>query len=116
MSEAAKSLMMWLRLFKAISFDPGHIVKLQCDNSQTIGLLTKESPQLGTKLRHVDIHHHWLRQEIEAGRLPVEWTKTADMVADGLTKLLSRLKHLGFVRMLGMDDFAHLIQPSSSET
>jgi hypothetical protein len=113
MSEAAKSPMMWLRLFKAIQFDPGHQVTLQCDNSQTIGLLTKESPQLRTKLRHVDIHHHWLRQEVQAGRLPVTWTKTADMVADGLTKMLPRLKHMEFVRMLGMEDIGHLIQPSS---
>ena len=69
-----------------------------------------------TKLRHVDIHHHWLRQEVQAGRLLVEWTKTADMVADGLTKLLPRLKHLEFVKMLGLEDISHLIQPSLEET
>jgi hypothetical protein len=113
MSEAAKSLMMWRRLFKTIGFDPGHPITLRCDNSQTIGLLTKESPQLRTKLRHVDIHRHWLRQEVQDGRLPVEWVKTSDMVADGLTKVLPRQKHLEFVRMLGMEDIDHLIQPSS---
>jgi hypothetical protein len=110
MSEAGKSLLMWLRLFKTIMFDPGHPVALQCDNSQTIGLLLKESPQLRTKLRHIDIHQHWLRQEVQSGRLPVQWTKTSEMVADGLTKMLPRLKHAEFVRMLGMEDIGHLLE------
>lgn len=109
-SEAGKSLLMWLRLFKTIMFDPGHPVTLQCDNSQTIGLLLKESPQLRTKLRHIDIHQHWLRQEVQSGRLPVQWTKTSEMVADGLTKILPRLKHAEFIRMLGMEDIGHLLE------
>jgi hypothetical protein len=72
--------------------------------------LTKEAPQLRTKLRHVDIHHHWLRQEVQAGRIPVEWMKTSDMVADGLTKILPRQKQAEFVRMLGMEDIGHLLK------
>jgi hypothetical protein len=109
MSEAGKSMCMWTRLFKAIMFDPGHPVYLQCDNQQTVSLLLKESPQLRTKLRHIDIHQHWLRQEVQAGRITVKWVKTTEMVADGLTKLLPRLKHAEFVRMLGLEDIGHLL-------
>jgi hypothetical protein len=29
----------------------------------------KEEPELNTKLRHVDIHHHWLRQEVQVKRI-----------------------------------------------
>ena len=115
LSEAGKSLSMWKRLFNTIRFDPGHSVTLKCDNQQTISLLTKESPQLRTKLRHVDIHHHWLRQEVQAGRIPVEWMKTADMVADGLTKILPRQKHAEFVRMLGMEDISTLLKDSGED-
>jgi hypothetical protein len=109
LSEAARSVCMWTRLFRTIMFDPGHSVTLQCDNTQTINLLTKESPQLRTKLRHVDIHQHWLRQEVQSGHIAVEWTKTADMVADGLTKLLPRQKYAEFVRQLGMEDIRHML-------
>jgi hypothetical protein len=28
--------------------------------------------ELRTKLKHVDIHHHWLRQEVQAKRLLIE--------------------------------------------
>lgn len=109
-SEAGKSLCMWTRLFDTIMFSSGHPVVLQCDNQQTISLLTKESSQLRTKLRHIDIHRHWLRQEVQSGRIPVQWAKTSDMVADGLTKLLPRQKHVEFVRLLGMEDIGSLLE------
>ncbi|KAJ6110204.1 hypothetical protein N7486_002439 [Penicillium sp. IBT 16267x] len=84
-SEAARTISMWKRLFKAIRFDPKHELTIRCDNQQTIRLLTKEAPQLRTKLRYVDIHHHWLRQEVQVGRILIKWTETKDMAADGLT-------------------------------
>jgi hypothetical protein len=65
---------------------------------QTIRLVTKDGVKLNTKLRHVDIHHHWLRQEVQEGRIQIDWTPTALMTADGLTKALPRQKHEGFVR------------------
>ena len=34
------------------------------NNLQTIRLLIKEGQKLDLKLRHVDIHRHWLRQEV----------------------------------------------------
>ena len=39
-------------------------ITIQCDNTQTIRLINEEISQLQTKLRHVDIHNHWLRQEV----------------------------------------------------
>jgi hypothetical protein len=100
---------MWKRLFEAIRFDPKHELAIRCDNQQTIRLLTKEAPQLRTKLRHVDIHHYWLRQEVQAGRILIKWTDTKDMAADGLTKLLPRQKHAEFVQMMGIEDIGNLL-------
>jgi hypothetical protein len=109
LSEAGTTMAMWDRLFKTISFNPGHPVTLKCDNQQTLSILTRESPHLRTKLRHVDIHQHWVRQEVQAKRIAVEWVSTTDMAADGLTKLLPRLKHANFVKLLGMEDMSHLL-------
>ncbi|THC87359.1 hypothetical protein EYZ11_013195 [Aspergillus tanneri] len=101
-SEAAKSIFWWKRLFNAIDFDPEHCISIQCDNRQTIGLLTKEDPMFRTKLRHVDVHGHWLRQEVQNGNIHVQWVPTAEMPADGLTKLLPDQKHQEFIKMLGL--------------
>lgn len=36
---------------------PTDAITIDCDNTQTIGLVTKEIAKLQTKLRHVDIHN-----------------------------------------------------------
>lgn len=93
-----------------MTFDLGTDLHLQCDNQQTIRLLVQNTLRLVTKLRHVDIHHHWLRQEVQEGRLKIEWTPTAEMRADGLTKALPFQKHQKFVQDLGLVDIKHLLK------
>ena len=73
-----------------------------CDNLQTIRLLTKEGQKLDSKLRHVDIHRHWLRQEVQRGSIQLKYVKTAEMPADGLTKSLPSQKHEIFIKQLGL--------------
>lgn len=53
------------RFFRQLGFNPGHELTLYCDNAQTVDLLNKARPLLATKLRHVDIHQHWLRQGVQ---------------------------------------------------
>jgi hypothetical protein len=65
--------------------------------------------KLVTKLKHVDIHNHWLRQEVQNGNLSIEWISTSEMPADRLTKALPRQKHDEFVRQLGLVDTSNLI-------
>jgi hypothetical protein len=104
LSHAAKETQWWTRFFEAIQFDPGHETAIQCDNKQTLRLLTENTPKLSTKLRHVDIYNHWLRQEIQHQRLKVTWTPSAKIVADGLTKALPFQRHEIFVQQLNLVD------------
>ncbi|OQE49847.1 hypothetical protein PENNAL_c0534G08755 [Penicillium nalgiovense] len=112
LSEAAKSALWWKRLLAAVNleYQDSEAMEIQCDNAQTVGLLTKETPQLSTKLRHVDIHHHWLRQAVQAGEIAIRWVPTKDMAADGLTKLLPAQNHSRFMRALGLTNIQHLIK------
>jgi hypothetical protein len=48
---------------------PNKTITIHCDNLQTINLVTKDAMKLQIKLRHVDIHNHWLRQEVLNGTL-----------------------------------------------
>ena len=63
-----------------------------------------DNAKFTTKLRHVDIHKHWLRQEVRKGTINIRWTPTAEILADGLTKALSAQRHKEFVRLIGMED------------
>ena len=113
LSYASKETIWWQRLFKNIEFDPGHELAVQCDNLQTIRLLIKENQKLQTKLRHIDIHQHWLRQEVQAGRVHIEWVPSANMPADGLTKALPRQKHERFIAQLNLVDIRTWLTASS---
>jgi hypothetical protein len=56
----------------------------------------------------VDVHQHWLRQEVQAGRIDIKWMPTAEMPADGFTKQLLRQKHEEFIRQLNLVDILNL--------
>jgi len=80
------------------------MITIQCDNLQTIRLINSDIALLQTKLRHVDIHNHWLRQEAIEQRIAVVYTPTDSMIADGLTKTLTARKHVRFTKQMGLVD------------
>ena len=107
-SSAGTELIWWWRVFRDIGFDPNNEQLLYCDNQQTIRLLEAATPRLKTSLRHVDIHHHWLRQESQANNINISYTQTNCQPADGLTKLLPRQKHEHWVSLLHFEPFPTL--------
>jgi hypothetical protein len=82
---------------------------LWCDNAQIVCLTQGNVNCIQTRLHHVDIHQILLCQEVDAGRITVEWKPTAEMPADGFTKLLPCQKHENFIKQLGMKGICHLI-------
>ena len=110
LSQAAKEALFVSRLIKElkVKLDNNHI-KIECDNKQTIRLVTEEIAVLQTKLRHVDIHNHWLRQEVQNRMISVEYTESARMMADGLTKALQNNDFSRFVEQMNLRDIHHLL-------
>ena len=103
LSATAKETIAICRLFSQIKFNPGtQLPMIECDNLQTVGLIVKERPELTTKLRHVDIHHFWLRQAHQQSIVEIQWTPTTEMIADGMTKSLVGQGHDRFVEQLGI--------------
>jgi len=106
LSQTAKEAIFMSRLFKAMTLRLNEPLTIHCDNTQTLRLLKEDSAKLNTKLRHVDIHQHWLRQEYTARRVLFEWIPTTEMIADGFTKALPKQKFQNFVQMVGMVDIS----------
>ena len=111
-SFAGSQMAEWIRFFNGISFRSGVLPTIYCDNQQTVGIINKDLDRLHTKVRHVDIHQMWIRQEAEAQRLVVKWVPTDKMAADGLTKVLSKAKHQEFIRQLHLVNIAQRLQGS----
>jgi hypothetical protein len=113
-SFAAKELVWTRNLFEKLQFNPDCLPELQNDNLQTIRLLTKSDPLISTKLRHVDIHQHWLRELVQRKEIHISWIPTAQMMADGMTKTLPRQKHAEFINMLNLVNCKSRIQDATS--
>ena len=110
LSQVAKETLFVSRLLTdlTIRLDEAR-VRIACDNQQTIRLLKANVARLQTRLRHVDIHNHWLRQEIQKERIDVVYVPSNEMLADGLTKALPRGKWTDFLAKLGLEDIQGFI-------
>jgi hypothetical protein len=109
LSQTAKEAIFASRILKELEVQIDGPLHIECDNTQTIRLLTEESAKLTTKLRHVDIHRHWLRQEYKERRVEFGWVPTSKMIADGMTKALPKQRHATFIKMLQMEDVSDQI-------
>ncbi|EXU94526.1 reverse transcriptase domain protein [Metarhizium robertsii] len=103
-SEAAKEMIAAGRLLNSLRIKLDEPLHLEIDNKQTIRLLVEESAKLTTQLRHVDIYQHWLRQQVQNNQINVRWVESKDMIADGMTKSLPKVRHIEFLRQLRIED------------
>jgi hypothetical protein len=109
-SFTAKELMALKRLFRDLRLDLGELWTIFCDNQQTIRLIVGSNERIATKLRHVDIHNMWARQEHQKGAFEVTYLPTNDMPADGLTKNLPRYKFEHFRALLNLQDIRGMLE------
>ena len=72
LASAAKEVMFTERVLNGLGLRFDRLTVMQEDNRQTIRLLCDETLKVGTRLRHVDINHHWLRDEVQKERLLIE--------------------------------------------
>jgi len=94
-----------LRLLKELGVQlDEQIVHLEYDNKQTIRLITQELVTLNTRLRHVDIHNHWLRQEHLNNNLRIDYVPTNEQLVDRLTKALQNTAFQAFVDQIRLCD------------
>jgi len=84
--------------------EPVHVrpIPLAMDNQGAIALATLGSQNRRT--RHINVRYHYIRQCVELGNIAPQYTPTTEMLADGLTKALDRLKFSIFVFLISVRD------------
>ena len=117
LSHTTKDFYWWRRLLNDIGLDLEDDGKtpVLCDNTQTIRITETDEPKFRTQLKHVDVHRHWLRQEVRAQHVRIKWISTSDMPADGFTKALPRQRHDIFVKSLNLVDIHNKIDSDADE-
>ena len=57
-----------------------------CNNTATKTL--SEDPLLHSRVKHVNIKHHFLREQVQSSALQLQYVNTKDNIADLFTKAL----------------------------
>lgn len=78
----------------------GEGVSLKGDNQRSIALAN--NPVFHARTKHINIQHHFIRDEVATKRIELAYVPTAEMIADGLTKPLTHAKFHTFVEQMHM--------------
>ncbi|GKC34044.1 hypothetical protein Tco_1046428 [Tanacetum coccineum] len=76
-------------------------IPIMCDNKRAIDL--NKNPVQHSRTKHIEIRHHFLRDNVQKGNISIEKVSSEDNIADILTKPLKRepfnYLHLGLGMM-----------------
>ena len=75
---------------------------LRGDNTGAIALV--ENGHLHERTKHIDIAYHHIRDLRKRNLIKVSYGPTDQMAADGLTKVLDKVKHARFEQLMGLQD------------
>jgi hypothetical protein len=93
----------WFRTLLAdLGFPIDGPIPIFADNQSSLAVA--KNPQHHTRMKHIDIKWHWIREQVAKGQVDLRFIPTSENTADLLTKGLDRNKHTYLRRKLGLVD------------
>jgi hypothetical protein len=74
---------------------------IRCDNQGAISLT--KNPKQHARTKHINVQHHFVREQVEIGEVTFEYCSTEEMVADVLTKALLKERHYKLISMFELE-------------
>jgi hypothetical protein len=62
------------------------VMVIRCDNQGAISLT--KNPTHHARIKHIDVQHHFVQEQVENGEIRFEYCPTKHMVVDVITKAL----------------------------
>jgi hypothetical protein len=91
----------WLvQLLEELGYPPSSPFQIHIDNAST--LRVAKNPEHHGKMKHILTKYYWIRDQVEEGKLELEWVPSADNCADILTKSLTQDAHEHQCSLLGL--------------
>jgi hypothetical protein len=81
-------------------------VSLLCDNESAVKLTNNLVQQARTK--HIDVHHHFIKDHQQKGDISIENVGTDDQLADIFTKPLNEKRFCKLKNELNIFDFSNI--------
>ena len=91
---------MWLRQLTSELTCSAEAMVIYEDNQSALSLA--KNPQFHGRAKHIDIQHHFVRDQVASGVVELKYCRTEDMVADILTKGLCRINFEKLRKMAGV--------------
>jgi hypothetical protein len=108
---AATQEVSWLRKFLAnFGFSLSDATVIFEDNQGCIALA--KNPIAHERTKHIDIRYHFVREQIEAKTIDVRYISTEDMLADLLTKGMTKDRHLKLCNAISLKGKRNLMKNS----
>ena len=91
----------WLqKLLHDLDAQVDNPVVIYCDNMRSIQLA--RNPVFHARTKHIEVHYHFVREEVLAGEIDLAYVSTHEQIADIFTKALGAEKLQMFRSLLGV--------------
>ena len=91
LSTAVQECMWMQRLLSDLGNPPDGPTTILEDNQSSIAMA--RNPQFHGRAKHIDIKHHFVREQVSNGSIELQYCPTNDMLADILTKGLAQQQY-----------------------
>lgn len=102
LGEATKEALHLRRVLRELQV-PAESVKIVND-SQSAQAMVRRARSNFEKIKHIDLRHHFIREELTNGSISLDYLETSKMPADVLTKSLGGPSHRKCIASLGVKD------------
>ena len=99
-TQATKEAIWWNQLLSGLKFKVPKPIDIRSDSQGAIAL--SKNPMLHSRTKHIDIQHHFVREQVELDTVQFSYIASKDMPADILTKPMARDRHFELLTHLGM--------------
>jgi hypothetical protein len=97
------------QLLAGLQLHPSKATPIHCDNEAAA--ILSEDHVWHPRVKHIRVKYHYVRQQVEEGEIAIARTRSADNVADILTKPLGRIDFMRLRGLLGL----HAVQAAFQE-
>jgi hypothetical protein len=99
-TQSAKEAMWWRSTLMEMGVELKGPTVIHSDSQGSIALT--KNPEHHARSKHIDIRHHFVREQVAVGTITLDYVPTEEMVADVLTKALPRDQHLKLISKMGV--------------
>ena len=93
----------WLRqLLQELQYQNSDSTKVLLYGDNQGALAIAENPESHQHTKHMAVKYNYIREQHQKNLIDLWYIPTTDMVADGLTKSLERVKHEKFIQQLNL--------------